>query len=469
MTYTRNKINVWITVRRTSVLNFVYQIKDAQNIRTFLFCSYLIVNQRDHPCIKFIEKPFRTSHMFFLISKYKLVWHYVFTLLRNKYEKLVIESNNFDHVFDGPTIESKKIPVKRVIQMSSFMATVIFSEPSYVLKILYSGKKMFSNYSLVNNSLRLNKSCHQLNCVVQEAYWLKQTVGQSQNISLIHATYRGPKEPVDIDMYGGIAIYYFKDLDEGREISTRSYNMLSMTGMNKTFNFITEPDTSFVVIVHYYFSKFSLMTGELLLSKTSCAGKYIPINPCVRSMGFYELYLDRIMTPQHKCSVVIMEVKYYFERVFFYFKCKIAAHHVFLKNARWRFKADVYWSQIEVYNLKYRYNSQGNYTLFENLQENSVPIEAETHFVWFKPGKKDGYGVFEPQQMCSPNSFDEFSKIPAHYSFLKTSLTRPLYGRYDRLFSASSYAYSLGLKLEFVLNRVDFRSKWVTLLVYLIR
>ncbi len=125
-----------------------------------------------------------------------------------------------------------------------------------------------------------------------------------QNISLIHATYRGPKEPVDIDKYGGIAIYYFNDLDEGREISTRSYNMLSMTGKNKTFNFITELDTKFVVIVQYYFLQFSLMTGELLFSKTSCAGKYIPVNPCARSFGFYELYLDRIMTPRNKCSVV---------------------------------------------------------------------------------------------------------------------------------------------------------------------
>ncbi len=129
----------------------------------------------------------------------------------------ISKGTNFDFIFDGPTIEYKKMSVGKDnnldLVLSSFQATVLVNNLTFLFAkevrdyLYFDGKNEITDsyYSSdFDHKLVLNKSCYEMNCMVHEAYWLGPWY--SVNITLIDATYSGPREPV-IKHYAGISIY----------------------------------------------------------------------------------------------------------------------------------------------------------------------------------------------------------------------------------------------------------------------
>ncbi len=214
-------MKIWIVSRKTATINFKFQIRDPQNIKTYHMCQYSLTTQK-HPCRRKLETHVFVMHAFtYLWKNYIANSIYVVSIVVFKFQKVhIYDSTKFDSIFDGPTTEYKKVPVGKDnnldLVLSSFQATVLVTDLKFLFAKqvtdywYYDGKDEITDFyysSDFGHKLVFNKSCYEVNCMVHEAYWLGPWY--SVNITVINAAYSGPREPVTTH-YAGISIYEYE-------------------------------------------------------------------------------------------------------------------------------------------------------------------------------------------------------------------------------------------------------------------
>ena len=304
MVYTKNTMKVWIATRRTSTLDFKFQINDPQNIDTFHIYQYYITDQE--PCFHKIHPNSLITHAFKYQRKQTKVSSFVVSIAVLEHQKMkILKSTNFDFIFDGPTIDHKKMPIRNGLLMSSFQATVMVTDFKFLLNndltAVFIGIDLVTkNYhsSLIGSKLVLNKSCDKLNCLVHEAYWLGTQ--HAFTITFINATYSGPREPVT-KHYAGISVY------ELRYTTKLPHNILKISPDNtlelylENFTYTVDPSWEYpqnLVIAYYYYSQFSFLKGEFSISKTKCPGYQLNRNRSLTTCEFL------VITPRLQTAVL---------------------------------------------------------------------------------------------------------------------------------------------------------------------
>ncbi len=244
----------------------------------------------------------------------------------------------------------------------------------------------------------------------------------------------------------------------------------------KNFSFVNNPSTEYVVIAYYYYPQFSFMKGELLFSKTDCAGLHMSQSPIacgtqdVTSSPFEFFVKDffyRVVRRNMKCVIVYIMVSHKVKRVFdaelnwHLVTCpggafNFSIDHFFDDFVQWR--ADFVWKQIEIYQLGFFYQAQGNYTLFENLQHNGSSPGKKAIMGITKPGLYLKHGhVRSPE--CHLENIDENMKMMTkHYSHLFLSGEKHIWDNMDmhvRISTATSLNVREELRLYIDLNDVQ--------------
>ena len=452
MIYPGNRMKVWIVTRRTSLLQFKFQISDPQNIITFHICQYYITNE-DQPCYH-KKKPYKIyfmTHIFTLVthaftywSKSAIVHRYVVSIRVYEYKKMkILKSVGFDYIFDGPSVNHRKMMIRNGLLMSSFQATVVVTDFTKLLQddmsAIFGGTDLVTKHfksPLVGSKLVLNKSCDKLNCMVHEAYWLG-----TQNafaITLTNAAYSGPREPVTKN-YAGISVYelwytkrFVYEVLRIHPENTLELNLENFTYIVDQFN---SPQN--LVIVYYYYSQFSFMNGEFLISKTDCPGFLIHpgifhqnIKTCeIRRItpagpgGLLFFFLLWVKKQKHKCATVTFLIRYEVQRVFdnnvaWYNHSCFSGIILTFKDffRRTNYNADFVWKQLDVHNMRYIYQHSANYTLLEIFKHKgtSPTVQATSGFF----SKLDLNA--SAQNGCDLQDIDGYMKaMPEQYSLLQ--------------------------------------------------
>ncbi len=480
MIYTRNTMKVWIVARRTSILDFKFQISDPQNILTFHICQYFI-SDKDHPCHVGLPYHFWITHAFSFLWKNSVVKKYVVSIVTLKFSVLTIENSAvFDNIFDGPTIEHRRMPLRNRLQMSSFQATAIVTSYSFLLRrnqtAFFSQTPFcsyFPNYSKAGTKLVLNKSCQRTDCLVHEVYCLRTPDGHAVNITLIDAVYTGPREPFH-NNYGGISVFFSFEPGQTFEVLATTSDMLLEQDF-KQLTLISDSDTKYVFITFHYFPKFCLMRGELFISKTACKGFCLKILPCKPSFQYFSWnfifhhFLE--VTPNDTCMVVSIQVSHHtILRVF----DEEAALHTCIHSARHfssvnilkglPLQTDLVWEQLEIYNMAFAFNSPGNYTLFENLKQKGTSLRGTTtsHLKFHKDNPLP--------DVCDSEYVSEYMKVmPQQYSkwHLTEETDNPQNGTHVRI-STTSSQNSIGTTFDLFINPNTMQNKWAIFSLYLL-
>ncbi len=168
-----------------------------------------------------------------------------------------------------------------------------------------------------------------------------------------------------------------------------------------------------------------------------------------------------------KCVIVYIMVSHKVKRVFdaelnwHLVTCpggafNFSIDHFFDDFVQWR--ADFVWKQIEIYQLGFFYQAQGNYTLFENLQHNGSSPGKKAIMGITKPGLYLKHGhVRSPE--CHLENIDENMKmITKHYSHLFLSGEKHIWDNMDmhvRISTATSLNVREELRLYIDLNDVQ--------------
>ncbi len=495
--YTNNKMKMWIVLRKTTLMKFKFQICNPQEIVTYLICQYAITTQR-HPCRNTNFETSLLTHAFtFLVNnnKFKI---YVISIVVFKFQKLFIrDSSIFHRIFDGPTLFYKIMPVRNGLVMSSFQATVQVPHLFHLLEKgttadwYYYGKEFVTKEytsSVLGSKLVLNKSCHKVKCMVHEAHWLKAP--HSIGITVINATYSGPREPVT-KHYAGIAIYEtekrIKIEEDESEFEARQILSISPDSSldHKNFTYVGNPFAKYVAITYYYYGEFSFMKGELSISKTDCVGLHLSRHPvaCAKhthsgDVWLFNDFFEQIRRENIQCAIVIILVSYENKRVFdeennrHNFKCPTGVLHFFSKVStnKLQHNADVVWKQLEIYHTNLAYHTVTNYTLIENLQNMiSTPPDKEMEGITY-PGlySKNG-NIRSLHDMCHPKDIDGYMKVmPEQYSHFILQGGRLSWNNTNmhvRISTATSLNvwHEQDLKLDLIVDVNDMQSSWAKL------
>ncbi len=193
-------------------------------------------------------------------------------------------------VFDGPSVESKQLQnshkTNRLVQLSSFQATIAmkprtneFNYPKQqTFRIHYCGKQQIVTTN--RNSIELQPKYAQS---LFQTYWIPKPGFLSHvKVSVDYVNYTGPMEPTGNSKFGGVSFWLFTQQEKTKHIFTVNHNFTVDSHDQQTNKYVVlgESDTKFVVVVYYFYERHSKVSGRVLVSNSSCVGKYLIIDRC---------------------------------------------------------------------------------------------------------------------------------------------------------------------------------------------
>ncbi len=288
--FSSHKASVWIIAGKTSEVTFIFQITDQNAMDSFRLCAFALC-PRDNICQIEMKRgrSLATLHLTTLQSlvvfnEKNLPAMFTFHIVIQKWRRLLINTTQYQNIFDGPTINSQRTfitDVNSIKTMSSFQATIVLFQTLMRFQnnpfdqIQYSSMQLVS---LISNatSISFNNGC--LNgtvCVIHEVLLLQTPPKYFLNISVHEMSYDGPKEAVYPVTFGGIAIGFLKKNFAGHTVLESSENIPgdspdSRGNRHPRIEVITEKATKYAALVFYFYSQYSHLKAELKISKTKC-------------------------------------------------------------------------------------------------------------------------------------------------------------------------------------------------------
>ena len=316
--HTKYTVQIQTLVRSPSNYSLLYQVFSSNNLNLFHLCH------KDHctgsyPCEQFskitsqIYKSIDYLYLSNILVTQKHLRTYIFNVLCAKYAILHVKVTNIlktdFSIYDGPTIESHMVQKGTgSLKLSSFQGTIVVTGINIMAQI---SSVILNSITLISKTLP-NTYNQKLflhgndftSSIVHETIWLVQTnESLSYNLTLDHVTYSGPEEVKNVIHYGGIAVYLIDETYRYKEVLNVNYQ-ISANDNSKRKTIISGLDTTYVVIVYYYYSLYSIVEAELYVSRTECVGYFEPITHCPGTGTVFYPQAKYPVREQKQCLVI---------------------------------------------------------------------------------------------------------------------------------------------------------------------
>ena len=302
MLYPSHKAYFWMQASSGSSLKLNYQIFSSFLLVAFDSCSSAVcgANMCISPHCACYESPSiphggQTCCLSSTISFFNsqgnethLQTLNIFQVYVAKYQFVQVFCHFHCWIFDGPSVLSKNVThrvKKEKLLMSSFQATIIAFKIKYAsyVGILRHRHPISASQKKKQSFVSFKTNCQFDDCIIFETKWIKQPKEHSFNVCVEHMHYAGPEEPTDFGRYGGIAIYQIhKNNLAGEELLVVTHTIQNEKWFDKRSHHpvVTGQHTTHLVLVYYYYARYSFVTATVSVQKTDCAGKYVPLHFC---------------------------------------------------------------------------------------------------------------------------------------------------------------------------------------------